>query len=160
MWYLEQLLQWQLTGRVNLAGEITLVTGLIIWITSLPQIRRKRFEIFYYTHHLYVVFIIFFLFHGGDRHFYTVMSGVILFVLDKLLRVIQSRQVTCLVSARLLPCKAVEFTLSKQPGRPYEFLDFKEIYYLKLMLFFQKKKEEEINLLFQDWSTTQRAWYS
>ncbi|XXG41798.1 hypothetical protein AAC387_Pa01g2190 [Persea americana] len=87
-----QLSQWQITGRVNLAGEIALVTGLIIWITSLPQIRRKRFELFYYTHHLYAIFIIFFLFHGGDRHFYTVFSGVVLFVLDKLLRVIQSRQ--------------------------------------------------------------------
>ncbi|RWR80120.1 ferric reduction oxidase 8, mitochondrial [Cinnamomum micranthum f. kanehirae] len=114
-----QLLQWQITGRVNLAGEIALVTGLIIWITSLPQIRRKRFELFYYTHHLYAIFIIFFLFHGGDRHFYTVFSGVVLFALDKLLRVIQSRQVTCLLSARLLPCKAVELTFSKHPGLKY-----------------------------------------
>lgn len=125
MLFLEQLLQWQITGRVNLAGEIALVTGLIIWITSLPQIRRKRFELFYYTHHLYAIFIIFFLFHGGDRHFYTVFSGVVLFVLDKLLRVIQSRQVTCLSSARLLPCKAVELTFSKHPGKPYEFLFYR-----------------------------------
>ncbi|KAJ8649104.1 hypothetical protein MRB53_002127 [Persea americana] len=116
---LEQLSQWQITGRVNLAGEIALVTGLIIWITSLPQIRRKRFELFYYTHHLYAIFIIFFLFHGGDRHFYTVFSGVVLFVLDKLLRVIQSRQGTCLLSARVLPCKVVELTFSKHPGLKY-----------------------------------------
>lgn len=114
-----ELVQWQLTGRVNLAGEISLAVGVIIWITSLPQIRRKWFELFYYTHHLYLVFIIFFLFHAGDRHFYTVLSGVILFALDKLLRVIQSRQVTSLISARLLPCTALELTLSKHPGLEY-----------------------------------------
>ncbi|KAK6123566.1 hypothetical protein DH2020_042687 [Rehmannia glutinosa] len=28
-------------GRIYLAGEMALVTGLIIWITALPQIRRK-----------------------------------------------------------------------------------------------------------------------
>ncbi|XP_016651074.1 PREDICTED: ferric reduction oxidase 8, mitochondrial [Prunus mume] len=50
----EEIWEWQKTGRIYLAGEICLVTGLVIWITSLPQIRRKQFEIFYYTHHLYM----------------------------------------------------------------------------------------------------------
>ncbi|KAF8378228.1 hypothetical protein HHK36_029567 [Tetracentron sinense] len=115
----DMIWQWQKTGRVYLAGEIALVIALVIWITSLPQIRRKRFEIFYYTHHLYTVFLVFFLFHVGDRHFYMVFSGVFLFSLDKLLRIIQSRPETCLVSARILPCKAIELSLSKHPRLKY-----------------------------------------
>lgn len=112
----KQIWRWQKTGRVNLAGEIALVAGLVIWFTSLPQIRRRNFEIFYYTHHLYLVFLVFFLLHVGDKHFYMVFPGVLLFGLDKVLRIIQSRPKTCIISARVFPCKAVELTLPKDPS--------------------------------------------
>ncbi|PQQ00473.1 ferric reduction oxidase 8 mitochondrial isoform X2 [Prunus yedoensis var. nudiflora] len=115
----EEIWEWQKTGRIYLAGEICLVTGLVIWITSLPQIRRKQFEIFYYTHHLYMVFLVFFLFHAGDRHFYMVFPGIFLFGLDKLLRIIQSRPETCILSARIFPSKAIELILPKDPGLKY-----------------------------------------
>ncbi|KAJ7956180.1 Ferric reduction oxidase [Quillaja saponaria] len=115
----DEIWKWQKTGRIYLAGEIALVTGLVIWVTALPQIRRKNFEIFYYTHHLYIVFLIFFLFHAGDRHFYMVFSGIILFALDKLLRIIQSRPKTCIISAQTFPCRAVELILPKDPRLKY-----------------------------------------
>ncbi|CAL2249786.1 unnamed protein product [Prunus armeniaca] len=113
----EEIWEWQ----IYLAGEICLVTGLVIWITSLPQIRRKQFEIFYYTHHLYMVFLVFFLFHAGDRHFYMVFlfPGIFLFGLDKLLLIIQSRRETCILSARIFPSKAIELILPKDPGPKY-----------------------------------------
>ncbi|XP_068665198.1 ferric reduction oxidase 8, mitochondrial-like isoform X2 [Aristolochia californica] len=114
-----ELVHWQKTGRVNIAGAITLVIGLIIWITSIPQVRRRKFEFFYYTHHLYILFLIFFLFHAGDRHFYTLFASVLLFALDKILRIVQSTQVTSIISARLLPCKAVELTFPKLPNLSY-----------------------------------------
>ena len=113
----KQMWKWQRMNRIYLAGEITLITGLLIWITSLPQVRRMRFEIFYYTHHLYAVFLLFFLFHGGDRHFYMVFPGIFLFGLDKLLRIIQSRPTTCVLSARVFPCEAVELILPKDPSK-------------------------------------------
>ncbi|KAF3437517.1 hypothetical protein FNV43_RR20271 [Rhamnella rubrinervis] len=115
----EEVWKWQKTGRIYLAGEIALVSGLVIWITALPQIRRKQFEIFYYTHHLYMVFLVFFLFHAGDRHFYWVFPGIFLFGLDKLLRIIESRPETCVLSARILPCNAVELILPKDPRLKY-----------------------------------------
>lgn len=112
----DEMWRWQKTGRIYLAGEIALVTGLVMWITSLPQIRRKKFEFFYYTHHLYIIFLIFFLFHAGDRHFYMVFGGIFLFGLDKLLRFIQSRPETCILSARVFPSKAIELILPKHAG--------------------------------------------
>lgn len=115
--------KWQKMGRIYLAGEIALFTGLAILITSLPWIRRRNFEIFYYTHHLYIVFFVFFLFHAGDRHFYMVLPGVFLFGLDKLLRMIQSRPQTCIVSARVFPCKAIELILPKDPSKSSLLLD-------------------------------------
>ncbi|KAK8959895.1 hypothetical protein KSP40_PGU006700 [Platanthera guangdongensis] len=116
---LEEITKWQRVGCVYLAGAIALVTGIIIWITALPPIRRKYFQFFYAAHNLYLVFILFFLLHAGDRHFYLVFSGVLLFALDKALRLIQSRRAICLLSARLLPCKAVELTLKKPPTLKY-----------------------------------------
>ncbi|CAD5179643.1 unnamed protein product [Musa acuminata subsp. malaccensis] len=107
------------TGRVNIAGAIALATGVIIWITSLPQVRRKQFQLFFSAHHLYMVFILFFLIHAGDRHFYLVFAGVLLFALDKILRIIQSRKQTFLVSASILPCRAVKLTLPKHPCMDY-----------------------------------------
>ncbi|KAL8158879.1 hypothetical protein V2J09_000416 [Rumex salicifolius] len=88
-----QIWKWQKVGRIYLAGGITLVTGLIIWITSLPFMRRTRFQLFYNIHHFYIIFLVFFLFHAGDRHFYMIFPGVLLFGLDKLSLVSQKIQV-------------------------------------------------------------------
>lgn len=107
-----------------------------MWITALPQIRRTRFEIFYYMHHLYIVFLVFFLFHAGDRHFYMIFPGVFLFGLDKLLRILQSRPQTYILSARLYPCKAVELILPKDTGT-YILSHF---FFLKLILNIERKK--------------------
>ncbi|XP_009114915.1 ferric reduction oxidase 8, mitochondrial isoform X2 [Brassica rapa] len=115
----EEVWKWQRTGRVYVAGVISLVIGLLMWITSLPQIRRKCFETFYYTHHLYTVFLVSFLFHAGDRHFYWILPGVFLFGLDKTLRIVQSRSESRVLSARLYSCKAVELVLPKDPRLNY-----------------------------------------
>ncbi|OMP09353.1 Cytochrome b245, heavy chain [Corchorus olitorius] len=115
----DEITKWQRTGRIYLAGLIALVTVLVMGITSLPQIRRKKFEVFYYMHHLYIIFLVFFLLHAGDRHFYMIFGGIFLFGIDKLLRIIQSRPETCILSARLYPCKAVELFLPKSPGLKY-----------------------------------------
>ncbi|GAV64603.1 Ferric_reduct domain-containing protein/FAD_binding_8 domain-containing protein/NAD_binding_6 domain-containing protein [Cephalotus follicularis] len=119
IWGLSHHISDEKTGRRYLTGEITLVTGLVMGMTSIPQIRRKMFEMFYYTHHLYIVFIVFFLFHAGDRHFYSVFPGIFLFGLDKFLRIIQSRPETCILSARVFPCKVIELSLPKDPSLKY-----------------------------------------
>lgn len=109
---------WELKGKANLAGALALVIGLIISITSVSPIRRKHFEFFYSVHHLYIIYTVFFMFHVGDRHFYFVISGILLFALDKIMRVMHSRSMpTHLHSTTLLPCKAILLTLSKHPSK-------------------------------------------
>lgn len=114
-----EMWRWQRQGRIYLAGEITLITGLVIWISSLPVVRRKRFDVFYYMHHLYIVFLVFFLLHAGDRHFYMVFPGVFLFGLDKLLQLTQSRPLTQILSASIFPGKVIELTLPKDSRLKY-----------------------------------------
>lgn len=128
----KQIWQWQRTGRVYVAGVISLVAGLLMWITSLPQIRRKFFEVFYYTHHLYIVFLVALLFHAGDRHFYWVLPGIFLFGLDKILRIVQSRSETRVLSARLFSCKAIELVLPKDPSKKIDFSLFSRLHKIKI----------------------------
>lgn len=111
-----QMLTWDKIDVANVPGELALLSGLVMWIASLPSIRRKMFEIFYYTHHLYSLFLFFFLLHVHISFFCLILPGVYLFLIDRYLRFLQSRRKVPLVSARILPCETIELNLSKSPG--------------------------------------------
>lgn len=110
------MLRWDKIGVSNMAGELALMSGLAMWITSSPNIRRKTFELFFYTHHLYILFIVFFVLHVGTSYSCIMLPGFYLFLVDRYLRFLQSQQKVCLVAARLLPCEAVELNFSKATG--------------------------------------------
>ncbi|WJX14484.1 ferric-chelate reductase (NADH) [Trifolium repens] len=78
-----EIFKWNKIGISNVAGVVALLAGLTMWTTTLPLIRRKFFELFFYIHHLFL----------------------------------QSQQKIQLVSARVLPCEAVELNFSKNPGK-------------------------------------------
>ncbi|KAK8513259.1 hypothetical protein V6N11_013138 [Hibiscus sabdariffa] len=114
-----QVLKWDKIEVSNMAGEIALLSGLAMWATSLPRIRRKMFELFYYTHHLYILFVVFFVFHVGFTYSCIMLPGFYLFLVDRFLRFLQSQQRVSLVSARILPCQTVELNFSKSPELSY-----------------------------------------
>ncbi|KAD4584838.1 hypothetical protein E3N88_22439 [Mikania micrantha] len=116
---ISQMLKWEKIGISNVAGEVGLLTGLGIWLTSVPCIRRKNFELFFYTHHLYILFVVFFILHVGFSYCWITLPGYFLFLIDRMLRLLQSQQKVRLVSARVLPCQAVELNFSKTPGLNY-----------------------------------------
>ncbi|XP_031275080.1 ferric reduction oxidase 4-like isoform X1 [Pistacia vera] len=108
-----ELLEWSKTYLSNLAGMIATVIAVVMWVTSMPRFRRKMFEVFFYTHHLYIIFIIFYVLHVGSAYFCMILPGIFLFVVDRYLRFLQSRKRARLLSARLLPCDVVELNFSK-----------------------------------------------
>ncbi|KAL8062754.1 hypothetical protein ABFX02_02G167900 [Erythranthe guttata] len=116
---LSEMLDWPKTGISNVAGEISLVAGLIMWATTFPRIRRKMFEVFFYTHHMYIPFVVFFIFHVGINYASMMLPGFFLFVIDRYLRFLQSRSNVRLLSARVLPCQTVELNFSKTKGLSY-----------------------------------------
>ncbi|XP_057543027.1 ferric reduction oxidase 7, chloroplastic-like [Amaranthus tricolor] len=121
---IEQLLEWKDIGVANLAGVISLAAGILMWVTSLPGVRTKNFELFFYTHQLYVVFVIFLALHVGDFIFLMGAGGIFLFILDRFLRFIQSRKTVDVISATSLPCGTVELVLSKPACLKYNALSF------------------------------------
>lgn len=117
---MDEMLKWANTDVANVAGEIALLAGVIMWATTIPRIRRKMFELFFYTHHLYMVFLFFYLMHVGISHFCLILPGVYLFMVDRYLRFLQSRNRARLVSARLLPSEAIELNFAKSPKLTFE----------------------------------------
>ncbi|XP_073270870.1 ferric reduction oxidase 2-like [Primulina huaijiensis] len=116
---LSEMLKWENTGVSNVAGELSLLAGLFLWATTLPRIRRKIFELFFYTHHLYILFVFFFVLHVGISYTSIMLPGFFLFMIDRYLRFLQSRRGVRLVSARILPCETVELNFSKSIGLSY-----------------------------------------
>nr|GMC90780.1 ferric reduction oxidase 2 [Ipomoea batatas] len=117
--HISQMLEWANADISNLAGEISLAAGLGMWATTFPSIRRKMFELFFYTHYLYILFVIFFVFHVGISYSCIMLPGFYLFLVDRYLRFLQSRKHVRLVSARLLPCETIELNFSKSQGLMY-----------------------------------------
>lgn len=114
-----EMLDWSKTWVSNVAGVIAIVIAIPMWVTSFPYFRRKMFEVFYYTHHLYLLYIVFYILHVGDFYFCMILPGIFLFAIDRYLRYLQSWRHARLLSARILPCDAVELNFSKAPGLYY-----------------------------------------
>lgn len=115
------MLMWDTEDISNLAGEISLVAGLVMWATTYPAVRRRFFEVFFYTHYLYIVFMLFFVFHVGMSYSFISFPGFYIFMVDRYLRFLQSRDNIRLLSARILPSDTIELTFSKNPS---EFLKY------------------------------------
>ncbi|KAG6402683.1 hypothetical protein SASPL_134885 [Salvia splendens] len=116
---ISQMVKWENTGISNIAGEISLLAGLFLWATTFPRIRKTMFELFFYTHYLYILFVFFFMLHVGISYASIMLPGFFLFMIDRYLRFLQSRHHVRLVSARVLPCHTVELNFSKNKGLNY-----------------------------------------
>ncbi|EYU25131.1 hypothetical protein MIMGU_mgv1a023728mg, partial [Erythranthe guttata] len=116
---ISEMLKWDRDGISNVAGEVALLSGIVMWITSHSLVRRKIFELFFYTHHLYIVFVFFFILHVGFSYSCIMLPGFYLFIIDRFLRFLQSQQRVFLISARVLPCHALELNFSKDPRLSY-----------------------------------------
>ena len=137
-----QLFEWKATGIAVLPGVISLVAGLLMWVTSLHTVRKNYFELFFYTHQLYIVFIVFLALHVGDYMFSIVAGGIFLFILDRFLRFCQSRRTVDVISAKSLPCGTLELVLSKPPSNNsvYSLFSTSNLKHLLTFFFFNTAK--------------------
>ena len=57
------------TTRFGLTGNLLVFVMAIMYTTAIDTIRRKYFNVFYFAHHLFIVFFILLLIHGNISHF-------------------------------------------------------------------------------------------
>ncbi|KAK9749434.1 hypothetical protein RND81_02G125300 [Saponaria officinalis] len=117
--HLYKALRWRKIGVSNLAGEISLLAGLILWFATFPWIRRNMFEVFFYTHYLYIIFMLFFFLHVGISYSFHILPCFFLFVIDRYVRFLQSRQQDRLLFARTLSCGVLELNFVKSAKFSY-----------------------------------------
>ncbi|XP_028086652.1 ferric reduction oxidase 7, chloroplastic-like [Camellia sinensis] len=122
--FLTQLLEWRSDAGANFAGVICYSFFLVMWVTSLPPVRRRYFELFLYAHQLYILFIIFMALHIGQTYFSKAAAGIFLFMLDRFLRFWQSRRAVNVTSVTCFPCGTVQIVLSKPANLQYNALGF------------------------------------
>ncbi|KAK3412378.1 hypothetical protein EUGRSUZ_I01141 [Eucalyptus grandis] len=121
---LDKIVEWTDDGISNLPGVITISAGLLMWVTSMPPVRKKQFELFFYTHQLYAVFVLFLALHVGDFIFSIAAGGIFLFIIDRFLRFCQSRRTVDVISVTCLPCGTAELVFSKPANLRYNALSF------------------------------------
>ncbi|KAL2613804.1 hypothetical protein R1flu_025496 [Riccia fluitans] len=119
----KELLTWANTGIAVFPGIIALGAGLMMLLTALERVRRNHFNIFFVTHHLYLIFLLFFLFHCVSQMVYVV-TPILLFFLDRFIRILQSRKSVDILSTRVLPSGAIELKFAKPDDVEYNALSF------------------------------------
>lgn len=96
-----------------------MLAGIVMWVTSLGPVRTHFFDVFYITHHLYIVMFAFAVWHLGDFSSFYFIAGALLFFIDRLIRMVQSQSPVSMLSARVLPSGVVELKFPKSPGTTF-----------------------------------------
>ncbi|XP_061394612.1 uncharacterized protein LOC133330155 [Musca vetustissima] len=118
--------EWLLTDRPGLFGLIPgcanptgmalFIILLIMFICSQPFVRRKgSFEVFYWTHLLYIPFWILVLFHGPNFWKWFFIPGII-YTVERILRFVWMRGdhgKTYISSGLLLPSKVIHLVIKR-----------------------------------------------
>ncbi|KAI9577415.1 hypothetical protein GQX74_013658 [Glossina fuscipes] len=103
-------------GCANPTGVSLIVILLIMFICSQPFVRRKgSFEIFYWTHLLYVPFWILCLFHGPNFWKWFLVPGIV-YIIERILRFVWMRGEhgkTYISSGLLLPSKVIHLVIKR-----------------------------------------------
>ncbi|KAG0577508.1 hypothetical protein KC19_5G161700 [Ceratodon purpureus] len=121
---LRLLVEWPYSGISNLAGTLGGIAAVIMGITSIPYVRSRHFNTFFTMHHLYIAFFVLYVFHVDWNHSGESMGPILLFFIDRFLRMVQSRRAVTGVSARILPSGLVELKIPRQSGFKYNALSF------------------------------------
>eukprot|EP01036_Dinobryon_divergens_P033073 gene33073-42785_t len=118
---------WGWNGTAYLTGAIVSFAMFIIYTAASDEVRRTKYEIFFNAHHFFTVFFLVMFLHGPSFFYWTGLP-VLLYILERLMRVTRGSKPFLLVKVEWLsPVMAVYF-------RPVfkEDFKFKEGQYLYL----------------------------
>lgn len=122
-------LEANLTTGPGWSGYIMLICLMVIAVTAMERFRRPNFERFWYTHHLFVIFFVFWSIHGafcmiktdvgpfcqGTGVFWQFwMYGGFVYLLERILREVRGRHKTYISKVIQHPSKVVEIQIKKE----------------------------------------------
>eukprot|EP00850_Spirogloea_muscicola_P022048 SM000274S09995 [mRNA] locus=s274:3565:8380:- [translate_table: standard] len=119
----KEISQWQPQGVSRLPGAIALLMLLIIFCSSIAIVRRRRFELFYYLHYLYISYIIFVTLHLGAWALLYILPGLTCFAFDRVTRALQSWNLVKAGCLTILEDGSLEIIIPLSTGVQYKALD-------------------------------------
>eukprot|EP00250_Pteridium_aquilinum_P020333 c24786_g1_i1 orf=522-2951(+) len=114
----KEIIRWEAAAESCsvVAGLVAWIVGLIMWASSLSCVRRRWYEVFFGVHHLYIVFVIFWLYHViWTVHLFIIPC--LLFAIDRFLRMVQSRQLVDVLSARIMESGSIELKIARNDSK-------------------------------------------
>lgn len=111
------------------SGYIMLICLMTMAVTAMERFRRPNFERFWYTHHLFVIFFVFWSVHGafcmiktdvgpfckGTGVFWQFwMYGGFVYLLERIMREVRGRHKTYITKVIQHPSKVVEIQIKKE----------------------------------------------
>jgi predicted ferric reductase len=112
---------WRATwvNKFTLTGQIIVITMILMYAAASVSYRRsKNFTIFWYVHHLFLIFYAVLLVHA--KYFYLwFMVPAGLYILERFLRNFRGSTITVVKTVSVLPSNVVKLELSK-PGFVYK----------------------------------------
>lgn len=99
----------------NFCGQMALWCCLIIGVTSLNPIRRRYYEVFYYSHHLFI-FVLFFSALHFSQFVIWMYPAVCLYVMHRILSNTQSRVPCEVVDLEAIPGEITRLVFRRAPG--------------------------------------------
>jgi predicted ferric reductase len=114
-------------------GHIVLLIMVLMYSSAVESIRRPMFEIFWFTHHLFILYYGLLSFHGAEgvleppTFVYWIVGPLALYLIERTVRILRGKQTTMLHLARQHPSRVIELRMKKQsftykPGQ-YLFLN-------------------------------------
>lgn len=129
----------------GISGHIILVCMFIMYTSAIERMRRRYFEAFWYSHHLFVVFFAFLLSHASQCYIHAnnytppcipnawkyCVLGLFLYLIERIVREVRGRFETYVSKVVQHPSKVVEVQMKKpsfkyKPGQ-YLFLHCPEV---------------------------------
>lgn len=133
-----------LTTLSGATGHLMILILLIMVTASLEAVRRRFFEVFWYFHHLFIVWYVLLMIHGagclirndsntcpGPQTWKWVIGGFALYIVERIMREVRARQTTYVSKVIAHPSKVCEIQFKKpsmtsKPGQ-YVFINFPDI---------------------------------
>ncbi|XP_048251235.1 NADPH oxidase 5-like isoform X1 [Haliotis rufescens] len=115
-------------GFAPLSGVLLVVVFVIMFICSMPFVRRSGcFEVFYWTHMLYIPFWVLLILHCRYFWMWFIVPGL-MFLLEKLFRSKMIKRVrygnSFILEVNLLPSEVTHLVISKPPNMRFQPGDY------------------------------------
>ncbi|KAF2075461.1 hypothetical protein CYY_003242 [Polysphondylium violaceum] len=104
----------------GLTGHLMVLILLLMMTSSIEKIKRPMFEIFYYTHHLFIPYFVLLCFHGyakllksDPQSWMWVIAPMLFYAIERIFRIYRGNKEVLLAVAKQHPSKVLELRFKR-----------------------------------------------